>query len=105
MTRAMLGPGAPADDLALAMKERKQLSSSPCAAPAWPPPYPRTQERDVTAELNMIRAAKCIGNSCSQSNLALAFPSIIGGPNRVRTQRAARAARWADAWLGSIGWQ
>ena len=49
---------------------------------------------DWAAELNMTRAAKWKGKSCSQSkNLALAFQSLIGSPNRVRTQRTMRATQ------------
>ena len=99
--RAMHNAAPPADDLALAMKETEGVDlRRPVYLPLGRRYTPRTQraQRDFAvaahmAELNMMRAAKCKGKSWSQSNLALAFQSLIGSPNRVRTQRTTRAAQ------------
>ena len=97
----MHNPAPPADDLALAMKETEGVDLRRPVNLRLDRGYnPEHKEHNVTlplqlntAELNMMRAAKCKGKSYSQSNLALAFQSLIGSPNQVRTQRTMRAAR------------
>src|SRR5271166_730829 len=76
----MLNPAPPADDLAMAMKERKKLTFVALSPPAWPPPYPRTQraQRDLAVAAQDGRAqcyesCKMERQELRQSNIALAF--------------------------------